>query len=201
MSKSNGNSLPNSSRSNGSTGQPQQTTTFASNPSQKLIGHSGKTNNRESPPIVSTTTLSLISTVGFAAPSSGGGAGIYSMPNSQYSLQNSQIGVGMLSSTASPTNMGQPQNQQNNTSNQVQHHVGFGGNGNQPGGTSLEQLQASRRSSYSGASSGGNVIIGSPGAQGAMCAVGTPQSSPSPQLQGLLMQNQNNSIMVRMQTF
>jgi len=197
MSKSNGNSLASSSRSNGQQ-QSQSTSIYASssNPSQQVIGHSAKT-NMSSPPIVSTTTLSLISTVGFATPSSGGDSGIYSMPNSQHSLQSSQLAAGMLSSTTTSTNTGHTQNQHatSNLLQQQQHHMGFGGNGNQLGGTSLEQLQAGRRSSYSGASSGGSVIIGSPGVQGAVGAVGPPQPSPSPQLQGLLMQHQNNPIL------
>ena len=116
------------------------------------------------------------------------------MPSSQHLLtmnnQTSSV-VGTLSSTSVSTSSRQPQTQQS-PSNQLQQEMNFVGNDN-PVGTSLEQIQVGRRASYSGASSGGSVIVGASGPG----AIGPTLQSPSPQLQGLLIQNQINPIGVR----
>ena len=96
----------------------------SSNPSQQVVSNAstpkgnqnitvGVKTNMTSPPIVSTTTLSLISSSGFVASNSGGDSSIYSMPGTQHLLPiNNQTGVGMLSSTSVSSNSGQLQNQQ-----------------------------------------------------------------------------------------
>ena len=176
----------------------------SSNPSQQIIGNAntpkgnqnhGAKPNVTSPPIASkTTTLSLITSSGFVASNAGRDSSIYSMPSSQHLLpmnnQTSSV-VGMLSSTSVSTNSRQTQNQQS-PSNQPQQQMNYIGSGN-PVGASLEQIQVGRRASYSGASSGGSVIVGASGGG----AIGPNLQSPSPQLQGLLMQNQINPIVVR----
>ena len=161
--------LPNTSRSNTQIKlglqQSPPTSIYASssNPSQQILSNSnGNQNvvvgkpNMTSPPIVSkTTTLSLISSSGFAASNAGRDSSIYSMPSAQHlqPINNPTSAVlGMLTSASS--NSRQPQNQQS-PSNPLQQQMNFVVSGN-PVGTSVEQLQVGRRASYSGGSSGGS---------------------------------------------
>ena len=209
MSKnSNMSNVPNTSRSNAqirlglqqspptsmypSSSNPSHHILINSNGNQNVVGKSSMT----SPPTVSkTTTLSLISSSGFVASNAGRESSIYSMPSPQHLLpiNNPASGVvGMLSSTSASR---QTQNQQS-PSNPLQQQMNFVGSGN-PVGTSVDQLQVGRRASYSGASSGGSVIIGAQG----VGAPGLIPPTPSPQLQGLLMQNQINPISVRIVEF
>ena len=166
---------------------------------------------------VSTTTLSLISTTGFSNPSSTGGAGnlggVYSMTNTQqqqlsHNLQNNVIigppqNVISHQLTSSPSSSstsaihaaGQTQQQRPFTSSAItiplqQRQTGFIG-GSVNNGNS-DPSQAGRRASFSG--SGGSVIIG--GSNAAEATMG-PTANPSPQLQGLLMQQQSNTTLIQ----
>ena len=188
-----------------------------------LKGPNGNTNNMmmasPSSSSVSTTTLSLISTTGFSNPSSTVGAGnlggIYSMTNTQQhqlsrNLQNNVV-IGtpqnvishQLTTSPSPSSTpaihaaGQTQQQRSFTSSAItiplqQRQMGFIGGSVNNGNLVADPSQAGRRASFSG--SGGSVIIA--GSNVAEATLG-PTANPSPQLQGLLMQQQSNTTLIQ----
>ena len=165
---------------------------------------------------VSTTTLSLISTTGFSNPSSTVGSGnlggVYSMTNTQQqqlsrNLQNNVV-IGPPQNiishqlTSSPSTSainaaGQNQQQRSFTSSAItiplqQRQMGYIGGSVNNGNLVADPSQAGRRASFSG--SGGSVIIG--GSNAAEATMG-PTANPSPQLQGLLMQQQSNTTLIQ----
>ena len=185
-----------------------------------LKGPNNNTNNMmmasPSSSSVSTTTLSLISTTGFSNPSSTVGSGnlggVYSMTNTQQqqlsrNLQNNVV-IGPPQNiishqlTSSPSTSainaaGQNQQQRSFTSSAItiplqQRQMGYIGGSVNNGNLVADPSQAGRRASFSG--SGGSVIIG--GSNAAEATMG-PTANPSPQLQGLLMQQQSNTTLIQ----
>ena len=188
------NNIPPTVKSHAQTTQgiPSQTSTYPS-PSNLPKGSPtfitvGSKPNLASPPNVSTTTLSLINSTGFVPSNANGDQGTYSMASNQQIVPNNQANAVQL------------QNQQVLSNTMQNQTMVFGASGNQQhivGGPS-DPSQAGRRASYSGGNGSGSITVGSSNVVGAVGAMGPSTSmNPSPQLQGLLMQNPNNPTMVR----
>ena len=177
----------------GSQGQANQgiqsQTAFTTSSSHTFITVGSKP-NLTSPPTVSTTTLSLINSTGFVASNANGQQSTYSMPSNQQIIPSNQI------------NNGQIQNQQGLSNTLQNQQMSFNASGNQQQiSVPVDQSQAGRRASYSGGNNGGSIMIGTSNSVGGAVQTGSnPPMSPSPQLQGLLMQQPNNPTTVRYYT-
>ena len=173
----------------GSQGQANQgvsSQTFPTSSSHTFITVGSKP-NLTSPPTVSTTTLSLINSTGFVASNASGQQSTYSMPSNQQIIPSNQI------------NNGQIQNQQGLSNNLQNQQMSFNATGNQPQiSVPVDPSQAGRRASYSGGNNGGSIMVGSSNSVGGAVQTGSnAPMSPSPQLQGLLMQQPNNPTTVK----
>ena len=167
-------------------GMISQTSSYPSSSHHTFITV-GSNPNQTSPPTVSTTTLSLINSTGFVASNASGQQSTYSMPSNQQIIPSNQINNGQIQNQQGPSNT--LQNQQ----------MSFNATGNQPQiSVPVDPSQASRRASYSGGNNVGSIMVGSSNSVGgAAQTVANAPMSPSPQLQGLLMQQPNNPTMVR----
>ena len=179
-------SIPATVGSQGQANQGIPSQTFPTSSSHTFITVGSKP-NLTSPPTVSTTTLSLINSTGFVASNASGQQSTYSMPSNQQIIPSNQI------------NNGQIQNQQGLSNTLQNQQMSFNATGNQPQiSVPVDPSQASRRASYSGGNNVGSIMVGSSNSVGgAAQTVANPPMSPSPQLQGLLMQQPNNPATVR----